>query len=116
MKNILIFLLLNGFIACQSAKQETTIANIPEDEMIAIMVDLAVSDAMVDHELLPTNKLIYQKKLTFYASIFEKHGYTYDEFEEAFLIYSQDLVHLSEMYDEVLEELSKKEIELKSDV
>ncbi len=111
---MLIFFLFTALAACQTAEQARTEAIIPEDEMIAIMVDLSMSDAKVEHELLPTNKLIYQKKLTFYKSVFEKHGYTAEEFEEAYLIYGQDLSHLSEMYDKVLEELSKIEIELKS--
>ena len=114
MKNIVFFFLFTVLYACNSNDDILKTAKIPEDEMISIMVDLAISDAKVEHELLPTNQLIYQKKLTFYKVIFEKYGYTYEDFEEAYKLYSKDLVHLSAMYDKVLEELSKKEIELKA--
>ena len=80
--------------------------------MIQIMVDLAVSDAMVENELLGTNQLIYQKKLGFYEDIFGKYGYCSEEVAQSFEIYSQDLLELDAMYDVVLEELSKQEIEL----
>ena len=114
MKNIVFFFLFIVLFACSNHDDILKTAKIPEDEMISIMVDLAISDAKVEHELLPTNQLIYQKKLTFYKGIFKKYGYTYVEFEEAYKLYSKDLVHLSAMYDKVLEELSKKEIELKA--
>lgn len=84
--------------------------------MVDIMVDLAISDAMVEHELLPTNQLIYQKKLTFYNNVFEKYGTSAEEFEESYRIYAEDLKHLDQMYDKVLEKLSEKEIELKSEI
>lgn len=86
--------------------------SIGESEMIKIMVDLAISDAMVEVEMLETNKLIYQKKLSFYASIFEKHGFTENEFISSYEIYSEDLTHLSAMCDSVLTIISTKEINL----
>jgi len=114
MKNVVFFFLSIVLFACNNTADVLKTLKIPEEEMISIMVDLAISDATVEHELLPTNQLIYQKKLTFYKGIFEKYGYTYEEFEESYIIYSEDLVHLSAMHDKVLEELSKKEIELKA--
>ena len=112
MNKLIFFFLLLAF-SCDSGDKETgEIPVIPKDEMIAIMVDLAVSDAMVENELLQTNQLIYQKKLGFYKDIFEKYGYTQEEVISSYEIYSQDLEELNAMYDLVLETLSKQEIEL----
>lgn len=80
--------------------------------MILIIADLATADAMIELEALPTNKIIYQKKMSFYKSIFEKHQISQEEFEQSFIVYSSDLIAFDLMYDKVLEELSLRELNL----
>jgi hypothetical protein len=108
MKNYGFFFLIFLLSCANNVKVESPI--IPKDAMIAIMADLAISDAMVENEMLPNNKLIYQKKLSYYESIFKKHQYTSDDFYQSYKIYSQDLQAFSLMYDEVTEEINKIEL------
>lgn len=110
-KLIIFFLVLS--LSCESGKQERAEnPSVPKEVMIEIMVDLSISAALVENELLGSNQLIYQKKLGFYDDIFKKYGFTSDQVATSFKIYSEDLVALDAMYDVVLEKLSKQEIEL----
>jgi hypothetical protein len=112
MYKLIIFFLLFA-ISCESGEtKRIETPPIPKDEMIQIMVDLAISAAMVENELLGTNPLIYQKKLGFYDDIFGKYGYSSEEVTLSFELYSENLLELDAMYDVVIEELSKQEIEL----
>lgn len=108
----LAFFFLVFFVACTAQQEEVQIPLIPEDQMILLIADLATADAMVELEALPTNKIIYQKKMSFYKGIFEKHEVSQEEFEQSFLVYSRDLVAFDLMYDKVLEELSLRELNL----
>ena len=116
MKKAAIFLLFLSNYACQPNAESSPKPELSEEKMVAIMIDLAISDAMIEHELLPTNQLIYQKKLSFYEDVFERHGTSTEKFVKSFKIYSEDLKQMDAMYDRVMEELSEKEIELKSDI
>ena len=116
MKKAAIFLLFLSIYACQPDSESSPKPELSEEKMVAIMIDLAISDAMIEHELLPTNQLIYQKKLSFYEDVFERHGTSTEKFVKSFKIYSEDLKQMDAMYDRVMEELSEKEIELKSDI
>lgn len=116
MKKATIFLLYILIYACQPGPENTPKPELSEEKMVAIMIDLAISDAMIEHELLPTNQLIYQKKLSFYEDVFERHGTSTEKFVQSFEMYSLDLKQMDAMYDRVMEELSEKEIELKSDI
>lgn len=108
----MIFFILLPFSCSSGFEKNIDAPGISRDEMISILVDLSISAAMVESELLGTNPLIYQKKLGFYEDVFEKHCFTQEEVIRSFEIYSQDLKALDLMYDEVLEKLSKQEIEL----
>ncbi len=99
--------------ACGGWQEKSEVPpTIDKATMINMMVDLAMSDAMVETEMLETNKLIYQKKLTFYSNVLDNYGYSEEDYTSSYEIYAEDLPQLSEMYDSVLMKISKKEIEL----
>lgn len=112
MKNLFFFLLL-VLSACQFKESEQNEqAVIPKDVMIDMIVDFALIDASVESDMLKDNKQIYQKKLGYYECVFEEYQFTEKEFKESYLIYSNNLTEFDLMYDEVLEKLSIKEVEL----
>lgn len=109
----LFFFLFVILLSCQSTdSNEIEQAIIPKDVIINMIVDFALIDASVESDMLKSNKEIYQKKLSYYSCVFEAYNYTEDDFKQSYIIYSNDLIEFDLMYDQVLEKLSIKEVEL----
>ena len=90
-------------------KKET----IPPEKLVPIITDIHLADAILG---MPTyiKKFPGKDSLSNYQDIFDYHDYTMLEFETTLKYYSNKPVEFEEIYEEVLDNLSKLESEIKS--
>ena len=115
MKRLLMFLMI-VLLACSSEKpkkEERPESILSQEKMVAILTDVQLIEGAI------TKKLIDEKEgkkhvKEVYAATFEKHNITKEVFDESMEYYQKDTEKLEKIYDEVLNELSKKKAELKN--
>lgn len=123
--------LLLVFSACGEKEEPSTaiigeqpVDLIPEDKMIQVLADVHMLESALAYRgpstpsrspfmVAPTEKVEIpppgsQESLPYY-DIFAKYGYTRDQYERSLQWYSLDPVHYSEMYDEVINELTRRQ-------
>jgi len=84
---------------------------IPRDEMIDIIVDFRLMEAiLVTKQKSKAKDWDFTKYYT-YNSVLEKHGITRERFERSHAYYQQDLKLMDEIYAEALARLSKMKSE-----
>jgi hypothetical protein len=84
---------------------------IPRDEMVDIIVDMHLYDAIIWKEQKTKTKKIQVEKLFLYESILEKYHITKEKFESSMGFYQSDLEVLDEIYADVITKLSKMKSE-----
>jgi len=108
-RKYLFILILFIFISCGkfSFRKKSSFI-IPKDKLIPILVDLHLSDAVLNS---PNIKSLYNKQYAevYYDQVFELHGYTRAQFDTTIKFYSVKPSKLENIYDDVIEELSKLE-------
>ena len=81
---------------------------IPESKMITIITDLHLTDATLNIKHI--SKRSNNKEIAkYYKSVLKKYGYSRLQFNKSIEYYSDEPEKLDEIYDKVLEELSKKQ-------
>lgn len=131
----LLFTFLFAFSSCEEKAEVNTIAVeepadlIPEEKMIQSIADVHMLEAALQFRTphvgsrqpfsitpvqevpapLPTD----QKSLPYY-DIFAKDGYTYEQYQRSLEWYAQDPVLYGEMYDEVINELIRRQAQEQS--
>lgn len=124
---IIVLLLLSS---CGTKEDKTVVVGekpsdlIPEDKMIKVLVDVHLLESgigvRVPHGgsrapfmISPTQNMEMPTTLSGdsmpYYDIFAKHGYTRDQFERSVQWYALDAAHFSIMYDEVINELTRRQ-------
>ncbi|RLD54005.1 MAG: hypothetical protein DRJ01_18620, partial [Bacteroidetes bacterium] len=111
-KNIFKFYLLSVvllFTACENKTEKPVEEGIiPEAKMVEIIYDLHLTDATIGIKHI--NKRTKTKKIVkYYSSVLKKHGYTRSQFDESIKYYSINPDKLNNIYDKVIQELSKKQ-------
>ncbi len=84
---------------------------IPRDEMVDVIVDMHLYDAIIWKEQKTKLKKIQVEKLFLYESILEKYHITKEQFESSMGFYQSDLEVLDEIYADVITKLSKMKSE-----
>ena len=103
------FLLAFTFLSC-SRKDKDNI--IPRRDLIALLADIHITDAMAMNNML-NEQFGGLDSTLLYQTVFEKHGYTKDEFIRTLRYYSSDTEKLIGIYDDVFTEVSKLSEEAK---
>lgn len=117
-KNISLFSILIFFLSCTPAidrLQPPPDDLIPRDEMINIVVDLRLMDAVLSTKQKAKAKDAENTKYYLHNSILEKYGITRDRFERSHAYYQQDLKILDDIYAEAITRLSKMKSELEKE-
>lgn len=97
------------FISC-SKKEEKIPENIlSKEKMIKIMVDVQLAEASIQNRNLNMTDSAKMIAAGYYKNLFEKNRVTEQQFRESFLYYSRHLDMLNKIYEEVINELSKKQ-------
>ena len=111
-KNIFKFYLIIVIILFSScnSNNENKIPDgiIPESKMITIITDLHLTDATLNIKHI--SKRSNNKEIAkYYKSVLKKYGYSRLQFNKSIEYHSDEPEKLDEIYDKVLEELSKKQ-------
>jgi hypothetical protein len=85
---------------------------IPRDEMVDIIVDMRLLDAIISTKQKSKDKDVEDTKYFLYNSILEKYGITNEQFESSHSYYQQDLTVMDEIYGEAIARLSKMKGEI----
>lgn len=87
---------------------------IPRDEMVDIIVDLQLMEAILVTKQKSKAKDLDFTKYYVYNSILAKYKITRDQFERSHAYYQQDLKTMDEIYEEAITRLSKMKLEPES--
>ena len=97
-----------------------TVADPPEnliqrDQMVDIVVDLVILDAILVKKQKKKSKDLDFTKYYLHNSIMEKYNITREGFEESFNYYAHNLDVMDEIYAEAITKLSKMKGEIESE-
>ena len=96
--------------SCKQAEEKIPSDILSKEKMVKVLVDIHLAEANVTIKNLAgddANKLA----TAYYQHIYKSHRISKEEFKKSFLFYSQHPQLLEKIYDEVLSELSKKQVE-----
>ena len=110
MKRIIPLLLL-FVVSCKQKLLDVPKDVIPMETMKVILADMHVADAVAETktQVGANEKELVQK---YDEQIFKIHGTTREAFAKSFSFYEQNPVLLNLMYDDILNDLSKREGEI----
>ncbi len=106
MKRHIIFCFITVFIACNSKEREAAVpANVlPREKMIEIMVEVNITEAALNLNYLNDSKVRDTKE---YEDVFKRKKVSKEQYDESLKYYTEHPDDLIQMYDEVLNELSR---------
>jgi len=81
-----------------------------KEQMVLILTDLHLLEASVNLRNAQ-NQATSKKDTLLYSDIFKKHATSYEVFQQNFRYYASQPVVLSQLYDEVIIDLTRKEAE-----
>ena len=84
---------------------------IPEDQMAGILVDVHIFEAEAEKKKFSKDSMIYYVHKN-YELIYEKHGVSKEKFEKTFSYYEDNPGQMDDLYQKVVDNLSKMEAEL----
>ena len=87
---------------------------IQQDQMVDIVVDLLIFDAILVKKQKKKSKDVDFSKYYLHNSIMEKYSITRESFEESFSYYAHNLKVMDEIYAEAITKLSKMKDEIES--
>lgn len=79
---------------------------ITREEMVDIIVDMHIFDAVMASEQKKGGKEVQNQKYYLYNSIMEKHNITRERFDESFKYYQHDFEVMDDIYADVITKLS----------
>lgn len=112
--------------ATQNISMDKPVDLIPEDKMILVLTDVhllegaigfnvprpaSIMPNIMNGEQIRQIPAVTDQKAMPYYDIFKKHGVTRLQFEESFRWYSMDTEKFTLMYDEVINELVRRQAE-----
>jgi hypothetical protein len=95
--------------ACRPAADELPVGILPPDRMTDVLVDFHLARARWQAEALVDTR--DSGKIAYYKEVLDKHGITWSVFKASMDYYTQRPGQLTEIYNTVIERLSKKQAE-----
>lgn len=107
MKRLTLFILIL-LSACKQGMPDIPADVLPREKMIAIMEDMHIADAVAENkgQMGMDEKMLAEE---YHEQLFKNHGTTRAEFVKSFKFYEDNPKVLDEMYNTVLQDLSKRE-------
>jgi hypothetical protein len=105
-KYFLYFLFISALLACNN-NAEISIPDsvISKEKMAAVLLDIHLAEANMNLSVNPQS--IQPKSNSLNIDILKKHGLNKKTFDESFQFYSENPALLNEIYQQVLNDLSK---------
>ena len=114
-KYILVFCTYFLFYSCQEKKEAPKLIPtdiIPKDSMVLILKDIYTLEGAYFQNTVKT--YVTEEAQQQYAWIFKKHHISADQFNKSLFYYQQHTPTMSELYDQILEQLSIEEAKTNS--
>lgn len=110
-KNALLFLISLCFLGCVDA-YEVVIPDtvLPKEKMAGVILDIHLVEATLNLNAGNVSKDTIEGKMNF--DVFKKHNITKEEYDKSYTFYAENPEALKEVYDMVLNELSKLQAEV----
>lgn len=104
-----ILFLCSVIFSCSKKEEKIPADILPKEKMVELMVDVHLAEAQSQAKIgFDNSKTIKQ---AYYKFIFNKYQISYSQFAKSFDYYSAHPEVFSEIYDNVITELSKKQAE-----
>ncbi|WP_430812753.1 MULTISPECIES: DUF4296 domain-containing protein [unclassified Carboxylicivirga] len=85
-----------------------------EERMTAVLADIYQLESVLSQTRLTYNSAKEDKVSGYYRNVLDKHGMSKADFDSAMVWYAAHPTVLSDVYEEVIEELSRRDAELKN--
>ncbi len=96
------------FISCSKKEEKIPDNILSKNKMIQVLVDVHIAEATIQNKYLALNDSTKNIAAGYYINAFDKNKITEQQFRESFLYYSHHLDLLNKIYEEVINELSKR--------
>ena len=108
MKHLLFIIILISLSGCHGPKDEKPADLIPEEQMIDILTDIHVADAIVDNKY-GQQKVDLPLTNALYSQIYKNHKITAARYKSSYKYYEANPELMDNIYTQVITELSKKQ-------
>ena len=105
LKTFLLSLVSVAVFGCSPHEEQVPSYVLAKDKMVSLLVDIHLTEAAADFKLLTPDQ-INIAMATRYGDLFRKHGTTFDQFSDSYHYYLMHANELSEIYTEVVNQLS----------
>ena len=109
---LLIITLILVTVSCGHKKFKVPDEYLSPEELIPLLIDIHLVDGVLQNERT-TRQVKEDSAFNYYAAILKKHSITRTQFDSTIHYYSQYPDEFAKIYDEVMEELSIMEGELR---
>ena len=113
MRKIVVLFIFFGLWSCSNNEVPEDILN--RDKFIEILVDVHVTDAMLTNQQLYDRKYAKDSTKSYYNWIYIKHKVNKEDFDKTMEFYTNHPELFNKLYDDVLNNLHKKETEIVGD-
>jgi len=109
-KSSFYFFLLITFFACSPKKTPESKPSglLPKDKMTDVLVDIHLAEGAADNRRLKPQQFDLMMTAK-YKDLFEKHGITFEQFNDSYNYYLNHADQFSEIYTEVINKLTTRE-------
>lgn len=104
-------MLLLGLFSCKEAKVQPPADVIQQKEMVQVLADVHIADAVVEKRSSP-EKPDTALTAAMYSEIFRIHHISRNDFYKSYHFYERHPELMNEMYPDVINELSRRQAEL----
>lgn len=113
MRNFVVTIL--SLLLVYSCVQKNKEYIIPHDDMISIVTELHIANAMYTLPDIVEEDLSVYDSVQYYNEILKKHGYSREQLDSTFLYYTENLKEFKDLYNNVETRLNdiKKELDPK---
>ncbi len=109
-----IFIAISFLIGCDSAPDNEEKPPLEKRQFTALMIDVQLAEGMKTQKIFVTKKNPGAINML-YEDIFAKHGVTEEEFQKTFRYYRERPELFEVVYEQVLDSLSKLDVEVKQE-
>ena len=109
------FIPLLILLSCTSAEVKIPTDIIPREEMIAIYMDVHISDALVTSQKVRDVKISNQMKKSYLASVLKKHNVSQADYEKTNSFYEKHEDLMVKLYTDMMVKFSERQAELEGD-
>jgi hypothetical protein len=108
-RGILLFLLIAACAGCRPEKEKTPPGLIGREAMVQLLADLHLAQALAQSQADVNDPA--EAKKAYYQAVLKKHGISYSRFKKSMDHYATHPEALTVIYDQVIEELSRRQAE-----